>query len=168
MAQLLSPTETLLTLLPALIANGSPVLLRGRGHPIDCGRSFVDGRPLLGKGKTFEGLIIGMLYGSTIAYLLAAAISQAHVFVAGSIAAIGALLGDIVGAFIKRRIGLERGAPAPVLDQLDFVAGAVLATTAAGYLLEPATTLLLAIIVPILHRTTNIAAYRLGLKNVPW
>jgi len=168
MAQLLAPFETILAIIPALVANGSPVLLKGRGHPIDMGHLFIDGKPLLGKGKTFEGLIIGVLYGATVAYLLAAIAADAALFKAGIAAAVGALLGDMAAAFVKRRLGLERGAQAPVLDQLDFLAGAYTALTLAGYLLEPITALGIAVLVPLLHRATNIAAYRLGLKNVPW
>ena len=43
-----------------------------------------------------------------------------------------------------------------------------MATTLAGYLVEPLTAVVLGIVVPLLHRATNYAAYRLGLKNVPW
>ncbi len=168
MAQLLGAAETVLALLPALVANASPVLLRGHGHPVDGGRRFRDGRPVLGKGKTFEGLLIGTLYGAVVAYLLSAAMGAAAVFPAGCAAAIGALLGDMAAAFIKRRLGLERGAPAPVLDQLDFYSGAIVATIAAGYLPAPIPAAILGVSVPLLHRATNIAAYRLGLKNVPW
>jgi CDP-2,3-bis-(O-geranylgeranyl)-sn-glycerol synthase len=34
--------------------------------------------------------------------------------------ALGAPLGDLIGSFLKRRLNLERGAPAPIIDQLDF------------------------------------------------
>ena len=44
------------------------------------------------------------------------------------ILAIGSLLGDLGGAFIKRRLGMERGAKAPILDQYNFIAGAMLLT----------------------------------------
>ena len=168
MAVLLGPLETVLVLLSALTANGSPVLLRGHGHPLDFNHVFIDGCPILGKGKTFEGLALGTLFGSTIAYLISGLTGQQFIFYAGTLAAVGALLGDVVAAFIKRRIGLERGAPAPLLDQLDFYSGAIVATTLAGYLVEPITAVALGIVVPLLHRATNYAAYRLGLKNVPW
>src|SRR3972149_4153462 len=39
-----------------------------------------------------------------------------------AILALGALLGDLAGAFVKRRMGKPRGAKAPGLDQYDFVA----------------------------------------------
>jgi CDP-2,3-bis-(O-geranylgeranyl)-sn-glycerol synthase len=35
--------------------------------------------------------------------------------------ALGAMLGDILASFLKRRTGRERGAAVPGVDQLDFV-----------------------------------------------
>ena len=168
MVELLSPLATVLVLLPALVANGSPVLLRGRGHPLDMGRRFIDGRPLLGKGKTFEGLALGTLNGTTIAYFLSALAGNLLLFYAGAIASFTALLGDIAAAFIKRRLGLRRGAPAPVLDQLDFYAGALLGLYVAGYIAHPLTAAAMALPVAFMHRLTNKAAHMLGLKDVPW
>ena len=41
--------------------------------------------------------------------------------------AIGSLLGDLVGSFIKRRLDIGRGAKAPILDQYNFIGGALIA-----------------------------------------
>ena len=38
---------------------------------------------------------------------------------------LGALLGDLTGAFIKRRLGIQPGGLLPIVDQIDFVVGAV-------------------------------------------
>ena len=168
MAEVLSPLETLAVLLPALAANGAPVTLRGAGTPIDGGRRAWDGRPLLGPGKTYEGLLLGFAAGAALAYLLSALLGRPLIAVYGAAAALGALAGDIAAAFAKRRLGLPRGAPAPLLDQLDFYAGALVALRLAGAVAEPLTATLLAPVVVLLHRTTNMVAYRLGLKNVPW
>lgn len=168
MEHLLSPLDSILVILPALAANGSPVLLRYKGTPIDRGVRLPDGRPLLGPGKTWEGLIIGFLYGSVIAFLLSALTCSPLIFYAGVLASLGALLGDILGAFIKRRLGLARGAPAPVLDQLDFYSGVLYLLYAAHIILDPRIILGFAPIIIILHRATNVAAHRLRLKPVPW
>ncbi len=168
MAYLLNPLSSILVLLPALTANGAPVLLRYRGTPIDRGIVLLDGRPLFGPGKTWEGLIIGFLYGSSIALFLAAFTCSSIVFYGGVLASLGALLGDMIGAFIKRRIGLERGAPAPVLDQLDFYSGALYMLYFADIVLNPWVIVGFAPLVIILHRATNAAAHRLKLKPVPW
>ncbi len=81
---------------------------------------------------------------------------------------LGALLGDIAGSFIKRRLSLPRGAPAPVLDQLDFYAGAVAASYLLGCKWNPETLAAAAIVVAVLHVTANAAAYLAGLKKEPW
>ena len=45
---------------------------------------------------------------------------------------VGALSGDIVKSFFKRRLGFDRGAMLPIADQLDFVAGAWALTLITG------------------------------------
>jgi CDP-2,3-bis-(O-geranylgeranyl)-sn-glycerol synthase len=85
----------------------------------------------------------------------------------------GAMLGDIVASFLKRRTGRERGAAAPGLDQLDFVVGALVLTVLAapGWAAETfSLPVLVAIVVltPLLHVGANAAAYALGLKAEPW
>ncbi|BEP18105.1 CDP-2,3-bis-(O-geranylgeranyl)-sn-glycerol synthase [Pyrofollis japonicus] len=168
MATVLSTLESILVLIPALAANGSPVLLKSKGTPIDANMRFYDRRPLLGPGKTWEGLLIGLIYGSIVAFLFSAVTCNILILFGGILSSLGALLGDILGAFIKRRLGLERGAPAPVLDQLDFYSGALLMLYARGLIVNPLIIVSLAPIVLILHRLTNIAAHKLRLKPVPW
>ena len=157
----------LLVYLPALVANGSATLI-ARGHPLDFGKRFIDGRRILGDGKTFEGFTLGVLYATSVALTEALAAKNDSLAAYGVIAGIGALLGDITGSFIKRRLGLERGAHMPLLDQLDFLAGAYLATAMAGYVPPILYAAIFAVLVYGLHRATNYAAYKLGIKPVPW
>ncbi len=153
--------------IPALVANGSPTLIR-RGHPVDFGARFPDGRRILGDGKTFEGFTLGVLYATSIALTLANILNKPLIAYYGVLAGVGALLGDMAGSFIKRRLGMKRGEPLPLLDQLDFLLGAYLATSTAGYTPPPHYAAALAVVVYVLHRATNIAAYKLGIKPVPW
>jgi CDP-2,3-bis-(O-geranylgeranyl)-sn-glycerol synthase len=83
----------------------------------------------------------------------------------------------MTGAFIKRRLGMKRGQKAPVLDQYDFVTGALLLTAlffpdwvAAHYVNDGAIVALIALLVfvPVLHRSVNIIGYKLGKKKEPW
>lgn len=83
------------------------------------------------------------------------------------------MLGDLVGSFLKRRAGRERGAPAPVLDQLGFVGGAFALTrlVAPGWFRSTFTapvTVAVLLVTPLLHVVTNALAYVVGLKDVPW
>jgi CDP-2,3-bis-(O-geranylgeranyl)-sn-glycerol synthase len=167
------PLTFFLALLPALVANASPVAAKGfargvRWHPIDGGRFFLDGKRILGDGKTVEGFLVGIAAGALTSLLVALFTRDAEYVYVGSCASVGALLGDMAGSFIKRRLGLERGAPAPLLDQLDFYAGAVLTWWVLGYPMSLTVILAYAILVIALHYGTNYAAYKLGLKDVPW
>ncbi|MEM1597201.1 MAG: CDP-2,3-bis-(O-geranylgeranyl)-sn-glycerol synthase [Pyrobaculum sp.] len=161
--------ETLFLLIwPPYVANGSAVLagrLRWR-HPIDLGRKFVDGRRLFGDGKTFEGAAIGIAAGTFLGYLpnlLYHYLTLPDAFVLAT----SAVLGDLIGAFIKRRLCMPRGYPAFPLDQLDFLLTALLVLSL--YRELPLGVVLSAVVVtPIIHRGTNYVAYLLGLKKEPW
>jgi CDP-2,3-bis-(O-geranylgeranyl)-sn-glycerol synthase len=159
--------EGLVAIIPAMFANATPVLARGR-RPIDGGLRFIDGRRLLGDGKTWEGLIAGLAAGVTVALLLAIALDNILVAYVGTLTSIGAMAGDITASFVKRRLGMERGAPAPLLDQLNFYIGAVAVLLIAGYTITPTMFITLAVISGLAHITANMIAYKLKLKNVPW
>ncbi len=164
--------HALLWILPAYFANGAPVLavylLRRTGrrlHPVDRGAFFIDGKRLLGDNKTIEGFIGGIIAGAACGALLQ--MFGLHDIFSALLLSVGALLGDILGAFIKRRLGLKPGDPAPLLDQLDFVVGATLAY----YLYRPVPIEYVAVVLaitPFVHFATNIVAYALKLKGKPW
>jgi CDP-2,3-bis-(O-geranylgeranyl)-sn-glycerol synthase len=154
-------------ILPAYIANSVPVLSRGK-HPLDFGRCMSDGRRILGDGKTFEGLLFGLFFGTLAGILGGLLIGEIAYFALLSfMLALGALVGDMVGAFIKRRLGIARGAPAPVLDQLDFVIGALLFVSP-FYPLALEQILFIILVTPPIHLFMNFMAYKLGLKPNPW
>ncbi len=166
-------------ILPAYVANSSPTYFYKkfpRLHPIDFNRTFFDGREILGRGKTFEGFTIGTLCGIFMGYvqiilqnildLPSVGIFEMTLKLA-FVLSLGALLGDMIASFFKRRAGLKRGAKTPLLDTLDFLIGAlVLASFTVE--IEPATAIFLFIITPIIHRCANIFAFRRGMKDVPW
>lgn len=158
---------------PAMAANGAPVFI-ARGTPMDLGRKLFDGRRILGDGKTFEGFFIGVLFGTSVGAIYAVHTDNPWFMPYALILSIGALLGDVMSAFIKRRIGLQRGEPAPVLDQTSFLVIATIAVKFSGieYLVGVEITVIHYItgvaLSIILHIATNYGAYRLGLKSVPW
>jgi CDP-2,3-bis-(O-geranylgeranyl)-sn-glycerol synthase len=173
--------------LPAFVANPTAVVFGG-GKPIDFGRTLRDGERLFGDGKTWRGLAGGTLSGAFLGFLLSVPFnlvtpnspssfgSYGVAFAASAVLAFGALLGDLVGAFLKRRMHKPRGAKAPVLDQYDFVVGALLLSLAIPWWSVPrffsgdALLGLLAIILitPALHRAVNVIGYRIGQKREPW
>ncbi len=159
--------EGFLIILPAMFANATPVIAKGK-RPVDFRRNFIDGRRLLGDGKTWEGLAAGMLAGTLTGIILAVLTGNLILAYAGFIASAGAMLGDLAASFIKRRLGLSRGAPAPLLDQLNFYIGAVALLYLAGFKFTLWVFTLLAILSALLHIAANIIAHKTGLKNVPW
>jgi CDP-2,3-bis-(O-geranylgeranyl)-sn-glycerol synthase len=87
----------------------------------------------------------------------------------GFILSLGALVGDLFGSFIKRRLDIKPGASLPLIDQLSFVLFALLFALIA----EPnSISLLSAILIVILtgpvHLLVNFIAYILRLKDNPW
>lgn len=174
-------------MLPAYVPNSAAVLFGG-GTPVDLGRSW-KGNRLLGDGKTWRGLVGGVAAGTGIGLMqlyIAYPFDSVDFFGFGQfpeamlvvfILALGSLLGDLAGAFIKRRLGLDRGAKAPVLDQYNFIAGAWLLSLLvvpdwfmANFIEGEHIISLLAVLIitPLLHRGVNIIGYKRGLKKVPW
>ena len=157
---------SILYYMPALVANGSAPFVKN-GSPIDFRKNFIDGRRILGDGKSFEGLIIALTFGTTVGVILAKFLGEEWILIS-FFESLFAMIGDMIGAFIKRRLGLERGARAIGLDQLDFILGATLALLLLKVPLSLYEFLSIVIIAFVLHIFTNNVAYRLKIKSVPW
>lgn len=168
-------------MLPAYLPNSAAVVLGG-GPPIDGGRTL-GGNRLLGAGKTWRGTVGGWAAGATLAVLLNQLNGSATDllgldlpwFPAAAVLALplGAMLGDMVASFLKRRTGRARGRPVPGLDQFDFVVGALVLTILAApdWFTTVFTTPVLAVVLvvtPVLHLGANVTAYLLELKDEPW
>ena len=152
--------------IPTYVANSTPVLLGG-GPPIDRGREFVDGRRIFGTNKTVKGFTYGLLLGSA-AGLAEAILFRNYLLVpAGILASLGALLGDLLGAFLKRRLDIQPGHPLPVVDQLDFILGALVLVSPLLNVTTGAVLILVIATVPI-HLFSNAVAYMLRLKKRLW
>jgi len=125
-------------ILPAYIANASALLLGG-GLPIDFGKKWSDGNRILGNGKTWRGLFIGTFIGMTSGFGFSIISKFAFnidfpikindftgfplmIPILFSLC-FGALMGDIIESFFKRRIGKKRGENWIPFDQLDFILG---------------------------------------------
>jgi len=168
-------------MLPAYVPNNAAVLAGG-GAPIDGGHTF-RGRRLLGDGKTWRGTAVGTAVGFLLALGLNTVAPEVgsvvgigvptFPFLAAFGLAFGAMLGDITASFLKRRTGRERGAAFPVVDQLDFVAGALVCTAILdyGWFVDTFTLPIVVVVIvltPLLHVVTNGIAYVLGLKDEPY
>lgn len=96
----------------------------------------------LGANGIFLGSLVGFLLGS------------------------GALIGDMIGSFIKRRSGLQRGESYPFMDQLGFLIVAMVFV----YMVIPWPLIWLLVLLPItlgLHISLNMLGYVVGIQEVP-
>ncbi len=188
--------RAVLFILPAYFANATPVIFGG-GAPADFGRKFSDGRRILGDGKTWRGLFAGIFFGTlaavVIGYLVPNWIETLSILKCygpvdvhvqcpmpftreegavlfgflGFLLSCGAMFGDLLGSFIKRRMGAAPGHPSLVLDQLMFLVFAV-AFAWPVRAVGADEFVFLAVLTYALHVLANVVANRLGLKKVPW
>ncbi len=110
------PIELELLLL-ILIANGTPVVATSicgdwGAQPLDGGRRLADSYRLLGNSKTWRGVVLAPLVTGLAALPL---LLPADV---GVLVGVGAMLGDLLSSFIKRRLGMASSSRALGLDQI--------------------------------------------------
>lgn len=169
--------------LPMYAANMLPVIINHLGlflflkKPLDNGVSFGHKR-ILGDHKTVRGLIVGVagaLLVSWFQYLLhywqiikLPELNNLIEFLQfGLLAGFGALLGDAIASFIKRRLNVTPGAPLIIFDQLDYVCGFLLLTA----VLVPwslTAVLFLFLFTLVMHPLSNLLAYWLKIKKTYW
>lgn len=166
--------ELLIIIVPAYIANSSPVLFGG-GTPMDLGKNFLDKERIFGEGKTIRGFFAGSFCG----IVAGAIITMIHKsiffsdpktqFLGFVILAVGSISGDAVGSFIKRRLKFESGKQF-WLDSIFFIIFALIAVSPIikqdFYRLE--NIIFIIGLTAVLHPLTNFIANKIGLKRVPW
>jgi CDP-2,3-bis-(O-geranylgeranyl)-sn-glycerol synthase len=156
--------EAMKFIFPAYCANAAPVIAGG-GTPMDFGKKFFDGKRIFGKNKTFRGFFFGLAVGMAVG--LVELVLFDYPFPFAVLSPLGALLGDLAAAFLKRRLGIAPGGLLPIIDQVDFVVGALLFSLPLAIISwELAFSVI--IITPPIHLLTNFLAYKLKLKKNPW
>ena len=131
-----------------------------------------------GKNKTWRGMVLGILFGGItfwIQKLLYMTGFQSLSIIdysdfslwLGFLLGLGAMMGDIVESFYKRRAGIPPGEKWVPLDQTDFVIGGLLFSFFVFVPpIEVAVTLL--IVSPILHMIVNHIGFWLGIRKSKW
>jgi CDP-2,3-bis-(O-geranylgeranyl)-sn-glycerol synthase len=173
--------------IPAYIANATPVLLKKAdaweelNKPIDCGKKINNNR-IFGSHKTIRGAL-GILSVGTVMTIVFFAINNFFnlgLYEAigidteywnplwfGALFSIGVIFGDLLFAFIKRRIRLKPGAPFIPFDQTNYVIGTFI-------VLQPfinlslSVWLIIFIFTFIVHASCNMIGYKIGLHNAKW
>jgi CDP-2,3-bis-(O-geranylgeranyl)-sn-glycerol synthase len=185
-----SALAVLWLMLPAYVANAIATIPQGRGPPMDFGRTWSrDGRRIFGPSKTWSGFLFGgfvaMPVGLLEAWLILLAPPDLQLvprlaltlLAAVPVVALltfGAMTGDALGSFLKRRLGRESGARTLFLDQLPFVLVPILAGAALypglflGVFANVEGIFWLLVYTLGLHAFFNWVGYKAGLKKVPW
>ncbi len=175
--------SSLILFIPAFFANPSAVITGGH-LIIDRGRSW-KGKRILGDHKTWSGFMggaaAGILIGLVLNYLFLLSGIKELVY-SGQIVltlemvftlSFFSMVGDLVGSFVKRRIGRAPGDESLFIDQYPFA----LFSLAFFYLLFPQDALrifpwegivAILIVTPLIHRAVNIMGYKLKVKDVPY
>ena len=157
---------------PAYCANAAPVIFGG-GKSMDFGKKFFDGKPFLGAHKTFRGFLAGIIIGTLVGLVQTVLYEQVlfeygsqfqYSILLGFVLSLGALTGDLIESFVKRRLNRSPGRSLPVADQLDFILGAFLFSIPVSPPSVLAALIILVITIPI-HLLTNLGAALLNMKN---
>ncbi len=171
--------QALYFFLPAYAANVAPVVSGTLfSYPIDAFCSF-RGVRVFGENKTWGGLLGGVLLG-TLVFFIQQVLYVIPFFhdlslfdysimptTLGFFMAFGALLGDLVKSFVKRRLGRTPGSSWFLFDQIDYVLGAFVFIIP-FYMPSAALFLILLLLAPVFHYAANYLAFTLGLKKVWW
>lgn len=129
--------EVLWFLLPAYFANMAPVfanaLFKTKAKPIDFGKN------IFGNHKTYRGFISGVLLAILIVYLQFLLVKieffnkisildyeKINLILYGFLFGFGAMSGDLIKSFFKRKLKLKPGHKFIPLDQIDYVIGSFL------------------------------------------
>jgi CDP-2,3-bis-(O-geranylgeranyl)-sn-glycerol synthase len=166
--------------LPAGISNMAPVLaaklplIRGFNSPLDFGKSF-RGIRFFGANKTWRGLFAGIVMATLTGYVQYYVFTDLHplsdgplwiMLVASALLGAGALLGDAVESFFKRRADVPPGQSWFPFDQTDYIIGGLLLWAPIA---QPPVQVVLAIFGLYfgLHLLVSYIGYLLGLKDKP-
>ena len=173
-------------LLPAAFANMAPIFaaampyVRKWDAPMDGGRSW-KGKRILGAHKTWRGLVSGIIAATVVVWLQQWLVGNYDFFaelvartdylelpaiVLGVLFGVGAIGGDAVKSFFKRRRGISEGQKWFPFDQIDYVLGSLLLTLPVAQL-SVAVYALMIVIWFALHPVATYLGWRLGLKSAP-
>lgn len=163
---------------PILVSNAVPAILGG-GYPVDGYKTMKDGKRILGDHKTLSGLIYGILSGflsGLIVWFLASdfflaqysSIGFRYPYWIGALMGWGCNFGDMLGSFIKRRINIKSGGSFPIFDQFGYILFGLLWSWPAFVNMPWEFWLSLLVFAPLLHIGTNLFAFSIKAKDVPW
>lgn len=149
-----------------IVANGTPILLRYLfkkrfAYPFDLGYGFLDGKRLLGDSKTWRGIIGAFVITSLLSLLIG------YSFLTGLLIAFGAMIGDLISSFIKRRLSMRTSSRALVLDQVPESLLPALLVMQTFYL-TPLTIFFLVLLFCIFELAFSTVLFKIGVRRRPY
>ena len=159
--------ESIWYFLPAYLANMAPPLVK-RWNFLDKPVS----ERIFGKNKTYKGIVTAAVTGTVVFYIQRMVdVKALSLFDYGTMSLAlglllgsGAILGDLIESFFKRRLGIGPGRPFIPFDQLDFVIGGLLLGSIV-YIPPLEVIVVLLILSPLLHMATNRVGYWLKITR---
>jgi len=159
--------------LPGILKSGLAKL----AFPVDLGATW-RGREIFGKNKTWRGLLVGAITGVLAAGLQAflylntgffkrntlVDYGEVNFILMGFCMGAGALAGDLVKSFIKRRLDKPSGKPWFPWDQLDWIAGAIVLSSIV-YVPPAGVAIVTAVLYVGVHLCSDRIVCRMGIKK---
>ena len=165
--------KSLYFFLPAYLANLIPPLLKNV--------PFLD-KPVsekhFGSHKTWRGIVAAIILGGFVFWLQKISYFNGYTKLAlidyngfsvllGFLLGAGAIFGDLVKSYFKRKSGVKPGESWKPWDQLDFVIGAILLSFFV-YVPRAEVILVLLLVSPLLHILFNLLGYWLKINKSVW
>ena len=171
--------------LPAGVANVTPIFaskipfLRKWNFPIDFFQTL-KGKRIFGDHKTARGFITGIILG-TLTSILIFQISihmpyainhlpnwyfQTNPVILGLLLSTGALTGDAIKSFFKRRIGIQPGKTWIPFDQIDYIVGGIFFSSFL-HVLSIKDYFIILVVWVVIHLLSTYSGYFLRLKDQP-
>jgi len=171
--------------LPVGIANGTPVIvskipfLRKLNCPLDFNKSF-RGKRILGDHKTIRGLVSGVcmaiitlaleqqlyIHSGYLKDISLVDYQNLNILAFGTLCGLGAIIGDSVKSFFKRRVNIKPGSAWVPFDQIDYIVGGILFTLP-YFQLNWSYYVIIAILYAIIHPITTVIGYFIKVKDSP-
>lgn len=163
--------------LPAGIANMAPVFansipgINRWNAALDFGRSW-RGKRIFGDSKTWRGVLFGVFVAVVVGLLqyrviASSAESTSFIILATAVMGLGALLGDALKSFFKRRRDFPPGENWLPFDQIDYIIGGLLFVYPLVHFSLP-DALMILIMYSLLHLSVNYIGYLIGMRQKPF